>query len=61
LVIDDNPITKIWIKIILNPCCFPKHIYHLLKGYGQVSWTQIGSIALLIYVLRVWIEPYTYD
>ena len=28
LVIDDNPFTKIWIEIQLNPCCL-KPIYHV--------------------------------
>ena len=30
-VIDDNPYTKVWIKIQLNPCCLPKHIYHVKR------------------------------
>jgi hypothetical protein len=35
LVIDDNPFTKIRIEIILNPCCLPKHIYHLQKDMDR--------------------------
>jgi hypothetical protein len=38
LVIDDNLFTKIFDKILLDSCCFPKHIT-MCKDYGQVSST----------------------
>jgi hypothetical protein len=42
LVIDDNLFHKDIQQNLLDLCWLPKH-FTMCKGYGQVSWTRIGS------------------